>query len=78
MCLIPNKTVLFSVNAFAPTKSPYRHYISFYIKYQGGVVNFLDWWRCGVCLTAIVTEGQPRATEGVHTAMPCCDFSKSQ
>ena len=24
------------------------------------------WWRCGVCLTAIVTEGQSRAAEGVH------------
>ena len=22
---------------------------------------FLVWWRCGVCLTAIVTEGQSRA-----------------
>ena len=36
------------------------------------------WWRCGICLTAIATEGQSRAAEGVHTAMPCCDFSKSQ
>ena len=26
----------------------------------------------------IATEGQSRAAEGVHTAMPCCDFSKSQ
>ena len=32
----------------------------------------------GVCLTAIVTEGQSRAAEGVHTATPCCDFSKLQ
>ena len=39
---------------------------------------FLFWWRCGVCLTAIVTVGQSRAAEGVHTATPCCDFSKSQ
>ena len=30
------------------------------------------WWRCGICLTAIATEGQSRAAEGVHTAMPCC------
>jgi len=36
------------------------------------------WWRCGICLTAIVTVGQSRADEGVHTATPCCDFSKSQ
>ena len=34
------------------------------------------WWRCGICLTAIATEGQSRAAEGVHTAMPCCDFFK--
>ena len=40
-------------------------------------LSFL-WWRCGVCLTAIVTKGQSRAAEGVHTATPCCDFSKSQ
>lgn len=38
--------------------------------------GFVLWWRCGVCLTAIVTEGQSRAAEGVHTAMPCCDFFK--
>ena len=44
---------------------------------QGSTCLFL-WWRCGICLTAIATEGQSRAAEGVHTAMPCCDFSKSQ
>ena len=26
--------------------------------------GFALWWRCGVCLTAIVTEGQSRAAEG--------------
>lgn len=41
LCLIPNKPVLFSVNAFAPTKSPHRHYIIFYIKNQGGGVGNL-------------------------------------
>lgn len=40
-------------------------------------LSFL-WWKCGICLTAIATEGQSRAAEGVHTAMPCCDFTKSQ
>ena len=29
---------------------------------------FIFWWRCGVCLTAIVTVGQSRAAEGVHVA----------
>ena len=48
LCLIPNKPVLFSVNAFASTKSPHRHYIIFYIKNQGGRIgSFLVWWRCG-------------------------------
>lgn len=48
LCLIPNKPVLFSVNAFASTKSPHRHYIIFYIKNQGGRIGrFLVWWRCG-------------------------------
>lgn len=48
LCLIPNKHVLFSVNAFASTKSPHRHYIIFYIKNQGGRIgSFLVWWRCG-------------------------------
>ena len=32
--------------------------------------GFALWWRCGVCLTAIVTVGQSRAAEGVHTATP--------
>lgn len=50
LCLIPNKPVLFSVNAFASTKSPHRHYIIFYIKNQGGRIgSFLVWWRCGIC-----------------------------
>lgn len=51
LCLIPNKPVLFSVNAFAPTKSPHRHYIIFYIKNQGGgkIGSFLVWWRCRIC-----------------------------
>ena len=30
--------------------------------------GFALWWRCGVCLTAIVTVGQSRAAEGVHVA----------
>lgn len=29
---------------------------------------YSDWWRCGICLTAIVTVGQSRAAEGVHVA----------
>lgn len=50
LCLIPNKHVLFSVNAFASTKSPHRHYIIFYIKNQGGRIgSFLVWWRCRIC-----------------------------
>lgn len=32
--------------------------------------GFALWWRCGICLTAIVTVGQSRAAEGVHTATP--------
>ena len=79
LCLIPNKHVLFSVNAFASTKSPHRHYIIFYIKNQGGRIgSFLVWWRCGICLTAIVTVGQSRAAEGVHVAKQRHGFCRAK
>ena len=56
-------------------KSPLQRYKK--TSRTGFNLSFL-WWRCGICLTAIAAEGQSRAAEGVHTAMPCCDFSKSQ
>lgn len=40
--------------------------------------SFLVWWRCGVCLTAIVTEGQSRAAEGVHVAKQRHGFCRAK
>lgn len=40
--------------------------------------GFALWWRCGVCLTAIVTVGQSRAAEGVHVAKQRHGFCRAK
>ena len=36
------------------------------------------WWRCGICLSAVVTVGQSRAAEGVHVAKQRHDFNRAK